>query len=118
MPILCRTLWPNSLDGQHGPFRLGRFSWAINVLSLIFIVVMSVFFVLPTSMPVTALNMNYAVVAIGGLILLVSLQWLVWGRKVYHGIVHTYVPGSESEGSTGSGSKPGTVAADTDEKNS
>lgn len=90
MPILCRTIWSNSLDGQRGPFHLGRFSWIINLFSLLFIVVMSIFFVLPTSYPVTSLNMNYAVVAIGGLIVLVTVQWFAWGRKVYHGIVHTF----------------------------
>ncbi|WWD16290.1 hypothetical protein CI109_100716 [Kwoniella shandongensis] len=91
MPIMCRVLYPAGLDGFHGPFRLGKFSWAINVASLIFIVVMSVFFVLPASHPTTALNMNYAIVAIGGLVVLVSLQWLFWGKNVYQGVVHTYV---------------------------
>ncbi|KAK8869444.1 hypothetical protein IAR55_000008 [Kwoniella newhampshirensis] len=91
MPIMCRVLYPSGLDGYHGPFRLGKFSWAINVASLVFIVVMSIFFVLPTSHPTTALNMNYAIVAIGGLIVLVSLQWIFWGRKVYDGVIHTFV---------------------------
>ena len=90
MPILCRVFWPDSLDGLRGPFRLGRFSWSINVASLIFIVVMSVLFVLPTAHPVTDLNMNYAIVAIGGLILLSTLQYVLWGRKHYNGIVQTY----------------------------
>ena len=35
--------------------------------------------------------MNYAVVAIGGLVILVSFQYLLWGRKVYNGVVHTFV---------------------------
>lgn len=91
MPIMCRVFWPNGLDGFKGPFHLGKFSWPINVASLAFIGVMSIFFILPTAHPVTALNMNYAVVAIGGLIILVSFQYLLWGRKVYNGVVHTFV---------------------------
>lgn len=90
MPILCRVFWPNSLDGLRGPFRLGRFSWGINVASLLFIIVMSVLFVLPTAHPTTSLNMNYAIVAIGGLIVLTTLQYVFWGRKHYNGIVQTY----------------------------
>ena len=119
MPILCRVFWPSGLDGYHGPFRLGRFSWAINVASLIFIVVMSVFFILPTvssslslfrvpltipqAHPVTAVNMNYAVVAIGGLILLVSVQYVLKGRHVYQGIVHTYTDSGVVEPTVGNG---------------
>lgn len=91
MPILARVFDPRGLDGSHGPFRLGKFSWPINVASLVFVVLMSTLFVLPTARPVTQLNMNYAIVGIGGLIVLVSIQWLAWGRRVYHGIVHTYI---------------------------
>jgi hypothetical protein len=97
MPILCRVLWPHALQNENAPFRLGRFSWGVNVASLAFISVMSVLFVMPTTRPVTALNMNYAVVAIGGLIVLVSVQWVVWGRRVYKGVVHTFVEREEEE---------------------
>ncbi len=36
--------------------------------------------------------MNYAIVDIGGLIVLTGLQYLFWGRRHYNGIVHTYSP--------------------------
>jgi hypothetical protein len=97
MPILCRVLWPSELDCSNAPFHLGRFSWAVNVASLVFIALMSVLFILPTARPVTALNMNYAVVAIGGLIVLVTVQYVLWGRKVYNGVVHTYAAESGRE---------------------
>ena len=51
MPIMCRVFWPNGLDGFKGPFHLGKFSWPINVASLAFIGVMSIFFILPTVSP-------------------------------------------------------------------
>ena len=56
-----------------------------------FTVFICVLFVLPTAYPVNALNMNYAVVAIGGVILLVSLCWLVWGHRHFRGPVSTIV---------------------------
>jgi len=34
--------------------------------------------------------MNYAVVAIGGLIAIVTVRWVSWGMHVYDGVVHTY----------------------------
>ncbi len=51
---------------------------------------MSVLFVLPTAHPVTSLNMNYAIVAIGGLIVLTTLQYVLWGGRHYNGIIHTF----------------------------
>lgn len=93
MPILCRVCWPGSLDRGAAPFTLGRFSWAINAASLAFIALMSVLFVLPTVRPVTPTNMNYAAVAIGGLLVLVSVQYVLWGRHVYNGVVHTHMRG-------------------------
>lgn len=33
--------------------------------------------------------MNYAIVAVGALILLVALGWFIWGRKTFHGSVRT-----------------------------
>jgi amino acid transporter len=97
MPCFCRVIYPSGLDGLHGPFRLGKFSWITNVLSLAFIVLMSIFFIIPTVHPISALNMNYAVVAIGGLVVLVTVQWFVSGRKHYHGVIHTFVPTEATE---------------------
>ncbi|KAL7418652.1 polyamine transporter tpo5 [Cryptotrichosporon argae] len=91
MPMLCRVFWPNVLDGQYGPFRLGRFGWSVNLAALVFIILMSMLFIMPASYPVTAENMNYAIVAVGGVVLGVTLQWFFWGKKVYHGVVHTFV---------------------------
>ncbi|EEB91537.1 hypothetical protein MPER_10084, partial [Moniliophthora perniciosa FA553] len=89
-PIIIRVFWPSAL-GVRGPFHLGRWSWIINALSFGFTVFICVLFVLPTSHPVTKDNMNYAVVSIGGLLLIVSLTWLFWGRYRFKGPVHTNI---------------------------
>ena len=86
---------------------MGRYSWYINLASALvsnlgvrrplsadqqqFTVFICVLFVLPTAYPVDALNMNYAVVAIGGVILIVSLCWLAWGHRHFRGPVSTIV---------------------------
>ena len=44
-----------------------------------------VLFILPTATPVTALNMNYAIVAVGGVVLVVSVAWVIWGRFHFFG---------------------------------
>jgi len=88
-PILIRLFWPSTTLLEPGPFHLGRYSWYVNLTSALFTVFICVLFVLPTAYPVDSLNMNYAVVAIGAVILIASLCWLVWGHKHFTGPVST-----------------------------
>ncbi|KIJ54487.1 hypothetical protein M422DRAFT_73498 [Sphaerobolus stellatus SS14] len=88
MPILVRVIWPDSLR-DRGPFHLGKYSRVINLLSLLFTIFVCILFILPTARPVTALNMNYAVVAIGGLLVLIILAWFGYGQFHFHGSVRT-----------------------------
>lgn len=88
-PIAIRTFWPDSLP-ERGPFRLGNWSWAINLLSFLFGVFICVLFVLPTAYPVNELNMNYSVVAVGGVIVIVAVNWVSWGHRSFVGPVRTY----------------------------
>lgn len=54
-----------------------------------FTVFICVLFVLPTAHPTDALNMNYAIVAIGAVILLVGACWVFWGSMRFTGPVKT-----------------------------
>ncbi|KAL0946011.1 hypothetical protein HGRIS_012288 [Hohenbuehelia grisea] len=89
-PIIIRVFWPDSLP-ERGPITLGRFSWAINFASFAFTTFICILFILPTAHPVNELNMNYAVVAVGGLLLLVTAAWALWGRYHFVGSVHTNI---------------------------
>ncbi|OSX57506.1 hypothetical protein POSPLADRAFT_1067868 [Postia placenta MAD-698-R-SB12] len=98
-PILIRVFWPSTSLPERGPFNLGRWSWAVNFASFLFSVFICVLFILPTSYPVNALNMNYAIVAIGGVIVLVGLCWLFWGRYRFTGPVKTLTQVAEQTSS-------------------
>ncbi|KAG8760023.1 hypothetical protein FRC11_001055 [Ceratobasidium sp. 423] len=87
-PILCRVLWPESMEAK-GPFHLGKYSRAINIISALFTVFVCVLFILPTSMPVNALNMNYSIVAIGAVLVLILGSWVFHGRYHFKGPVST-----------------------------
>ncbi|EIW79578.1 hypothetical protein CONPUDRAFT_58025 [Coniophora puteana RWD-64-598 SS2] len=87
-PIIIRVFWPDSLR-EKGPFRLGGWSWMINVASFAFTIFICVLFVLPTAYPVTSLNMNYAIVAVGGVFLIVAVNWFTWGHRSFVGPVAT-----------------------------
>ncbi|THH27097.1 hypothetical protein EUX98_g7089 [Antrodiella citrinella] len=87
-PIIIRVFWPSSLS-ELGPFRLGKWSWPINFAAFLFTIFTCTLFVLPTSFPVTPQNMNYAVVAVGGLVALVIIGWYSWGSGVFKGAIGT-----------------------------
>ncbi|KAH7883050.1 amino acid transporter [Phlebopus sp. FC_14] len=88
-PIIIRVFWPDSLP-EPGPFNLGRWSWSINFASFLFTIFICVLFILPTAYPVNQLNMNYAIVAVGGVFVIVALNWATWGRFSFVGPVQTY----------------------------
>lgn len=75
--------------GRHlvngSPFHLGKLGYAINIISILWILLAIVLFTMPTVIPVTASSMNYASVLFiffGG----VSVLWYVaWGRKHFTG---------------------------------
>ncbi|KAI8378738.1 amino acid permease-domain-containing protein [Choanephora cucurbitarum] len=69
----------------RGPFHLGPFSDLINLVSLCWIVLTSVLFICPTESPVTASNMNYAIVVFGGIITLSVLYYHFRARRWFHG---------------------------------
>ncbi|THH05783.1 hypothetical protein EW145_g4550 [Phellinidium pouzarii] len=99
-PIIIRVFWPSSMK-DRGPFHLGKWSWAINFTSFLFAVLVCVLFVLPTAHPTTTQNMNYAVVAIGALLIITALAWVCWGRQHFDGPMKTIVAGQEAFGEVG-----------------
>ncbi|KAG1733265.1 amino acid permease-domain-containing protein [Suillus lakei] len=87
-PIMIRVFWPDSIQ-DFGPFRLGKWSWPVNFASFLFTIFVCILFILPTAYPVDVLNMNYAIVAVGGLLVVIAINWLWWGRHSFIGLVKT-----------------------------
>ncbi|KAK5993022.1 Choline transport-like protein [Cladobotryum mycophilum] len=90
-----------------GEFRLGRFGTAINVISIIYCSITTVFFLFPGSPNPSVSDMNYAI-AVFGVMLVVALGfWFLGGRESFmhvedysEGIV--YDPGQEPRPHTSS----------------
>jgi choline transport protein len=70
-----------------GPFHLGRWGWFINGVSILYIVFSDIVFCFPPVQPVTAANMNYVSVILGGFFTFVTLWWLLRARRDYEGPV-------------------------------
>ncbi|MDI5964621.1 amino acid permease [Streptomyces sp. SL13] len=66
---------------QPGPWQLGRWSRPIGVLAVLWVVLITVLFMLPQSSPVTAKTFNYAPVAVLAVLLFAASWWLLSARR-------------------------------------
>lgn len=74
--------------GQHipwGPFRLGKLGLPINIWAVIYGVYVIIFLPFPPTLPVTAVNMNYAGPVLGAAILFALVDYGFNGRKRWTG---------------------------------
>jgi amino acid transporter len=71
-PVLLRLRNP---DFQRGPWHLGKWSAPIGWTAVVWVVIICVLFVLPTTSPITATNFNYTIVAV---VVVVGAAWLWW----------------------------------------
>jgi len=85
IPILCRIILARNTF-EPGPFNLGRFSTPVGVIASTWIIVTSALFLCPTAYPVTATNMNYALVPFVLVVGLCVTYFGIWGR-------HWFKPG-------------------------
>ncbi|KAI9571846.1 amino acid/polyamine transporter I [Boletus coccyginus] len=81
IPIAARFIFKNNF--KPGPFNLGRFSLPIAIISVSFMAFMDIVFFFPTTPQTSALDMNYTVVVLGG-VLVLSLVWYYF--PVYGGV--------------------------------
>jgi len=89
IPIFLRRIYYNHPEVMFkpGPFYLGNgfLGNFCNWLSILWTCFIFVIFSLPTILPVTKDNMNYASVITGGVIFLAFIWYFISGHKHYHG---------------------------------
>ena len=73
---------------RWGPWHIPRY-WGIvnNTFACCYLTVVVFFSFWPTVRPVTAENMNYAVLVTGAIVIFSLTYYLVWARRVYTGPV-------------------------------
>jgi len=91
IPIFLRRAFQHHPEVQFkpGPFYMGPglLGWAFNVICISWTLYICVIFSLPTVLPVTAQNMNYAAVITGGVVIVSSVWYIIGGRFHYKGPV-------------------------------
>ncbi|KAF7116229.1 hypothetical protein CNMCM5793_004305 [Aspergillus hiratsukae] len=81
VPILTNVL-VGRRTMHRGPFFLSHVpGMAVNIITVAWLVFAIVFFSFPYYMPVTASNMNYTCVCVGGFLLIELLWWVVAGKE-------------------------------------
>jgi amino acid transporter len=98
IPIFLRQFSP---DFKRGPWHLGAWSRPIGWIAVIWVVFISVLFMLPTINPASLAagvspfaTFNYAPVAVLGVLAIVTIWWIVSARKWFKGPI---IQGSEAE---------------------
>ena len=98
IPIACKLIWNRF---EPGPWHLGKFSFFVNLWACTWTLFVSIIFIMPTIRPVTANNMNYAIVFLAFILLCAMVWWYIRGKKVYTGpVVEAEVLDEEVDSST------------------
>jgi amino acid transporter len=84
-PVLLRRVLGNRFE--RGPWHLGRWSAPVGWIAVVWVVIISVLFMLPTQYPVTRNSFNYAPVAVGVVLLGATAWWLATARRTFSGPV-------------------------------
>ncbi|KGO71707.1 Amino acid/polyamine transporter I [Penicillium italicum] len=89
------AIFPHVLSGRGnmvpGPFYMGqKLGMAVNIVSLMYILVTVIFFCFPLVLPATVQNMNYTSVIVVGLMVLTAFWWVIRGRRQYRGPQYSF----------------------------
>lgn len=66
-----------------GPYKLGKFGYTANIVSVIYCCITTVFFFFPSSPSPSGSDMNYAIAVFGIILLIATVFWILKGRKTY-----------------------------------
>lgn len=112
IPIFLRRVYANHPEVQFkpGPFYMGTgvIGWTANITCISWTLFMSVIFSLPTILPVTRENMNYASVITIGVVVVSGTWYILSAHQHYHGAVSNLK--DEPEAKLGSNLKNEAVA--------
>ncbi|KAH6902590.1 APC amino acid permease [Coprinopsis sp. MPI-PUGE-AT-0042] len=85
IPIMLRVIYRDKF--VRGPFHLKAFSYPIAVTAIVWIAFISIAFILPQVNPVNSETLNYAIVAVGIVIIYSVGFWFISARKWFTGPV-------------------------------
>lgn len=91
LPILLRLF---AREFHPGPWNLGTWSRPVGVVAVLWVIFISILFMLPTANPITPSNFNYTGVVVLGALIILTVWWFASARNWFKGPV---IQGSASE---------------------
>jgi amino acid transporter len=70
---------------KRGPWHLGRWSYLVGAIAVIWVIFITILFMLPTASPITVGNFNYAIVAVLVVLGFATIYWLVSAKNWFSG---------------------------------
>jgi amino acid transporter len=70
---------------QRGPWHLGRWSYLVGTIAVIWVILITILFMLPTASPITWADFNYTVIAVVAVLGFAGIYWLVSARNWFTG---------------------------------
>ena len=70
---------------KRGPWHLGRWSRSIGIINVIWVIFISLLFILPPVSPVTVNSFNYAPVAVLTVLAFCTAYWMISARRWFNG---------------------------------
>jgi amino acid permease (GABA permease) len=83
LPTLLRLRQGASF--QRGPWHLGQWSYVVGWIAVIWVVIITILFMLPTVTPIHWSNFNYTVVAVAVVLGFAGIYWLVSAKNWFTG---------------------------------
>lgn len=83
IPIALRVI--NWRYFKRGPFHLGAFSFPVAMTAVLWITFIAIAFILPQENPIDSQTLNYAIVAVGIVVIYSMGFWLISARKWFTG---------------------------------
>jgi amino acid permease (GABA permease) len=83
MPTFLRLRQGNSFE--RGPWHLGRWSYVVGWMAVIWVAIITILFMLPQASPITWLSFNYAVVAVAVVLGFAGIYWAVSAKNWFTG---------------------------------
>lgn len=82
IPILLRLM---AKEFKRGPWHLGAWSRPVGIVAVLWVIFISVLFMLPTANPITPTNFNYTGVIVLGALVVLVIWWFVSVRNWFTG---------------------------------
>jgi amino acid permease (GABA permease) len=70
---------------QRGPWHLGRWSYVVGIIAVVWVIFITILFLLPQAGPIGFKTFNYAIVAVGVVLGFATVYWLVSAKNWFTG---------------------------------